>query len=424
MTEAMESDAGQIEAHELLEIVSRLGEVRRRFIRHAGEGERFDLAEERLDEVILDLKAWLKPGGSPVELDDLGLRLGALEEMLEGLGFPGYAHVVESIRDRLAALEDPNEQVGGDEPPPPRRFEPPPHAAAAVRRSPRTRAPTRSGAERRGGERRRIGLWVALLLIVVGAGAAAVVDYLTPGGLLKQPRFGSKTAAVRIPEVGDEHPEPATGPRVEPTPEVEPFRAAAHSLGELVHELGAAEDSLNDGDLDDALQHFANAAAIDRHHRGVISMASNLIAALLRDADQAFDNGQWSRAAARVDDARHLANGLYLDTTEIEQTARRHAAMTRFVDLRPSNSAGIRAAVGRAVRVTLTTGDQLFGRLEAFEDNRAHLAIQSGVEGGGVRFSKEIALAEMTEIRVYEASNPSQVVLGGRTSDRSPERLR
>ncbi|HSL18192.1 MAG TPA: hypothetical protein VLB51_09845, partial [Methylomirabilota bacterium] len=102
--QALEPKAGPFEASELHEIVTRLGEVRRRFVRDAGDGERFDLAEGRLDGIILDLRSWLKPGGRPVALDDLELRLGALEEMLEGLGFPGYAHVVGSVRERLGAI--------------------------------------------------------------------------------------------------------------------------------------------------------------------------------------------------------------------------------------------------------------------------------------------------------------------------------
>jgi len=96
---AKESETGHYEAHELLEIVTRLKEVRLRFVRNAGDGDRFDHAEERLDSIILDLNEWLKPGGHPVELDDLSLRLAAVEEMIEGLGFPGYAHVIAS-RDR------------------------------------------------------------------------------------------------------------------------------------------------------------------------------------------------------------------------------------------------------------------------------------------------------------------------------------
>jgi len=39
------------------------------------------------------------------------------------------------------------------------------------------------------------------------------------------------------------------------------------------------------------------------------------------------------------------------------------------------------------------------------------LAIQSGVDGGGVSFSKEILLDEILELRVYEASRISETVL-------------
>jgi ribosome maturation factor RimP len=86
--------------------------------------------------------------------------------------------------------------------------------------------------------------------------------------------------------------------------------------------------------------------------------------------------------------------------------------MTRFEDVTPEDQRAFSRAVGHAVRVTHTNGQVLFGRLEAFEDNTLLLEVHSGVEGGGVQFSKTIPLVMIRELRVFEAERPSETVLG------------
>jgi len=243
---------------------------------------------------------------------------------------------------------------------------------------------------------------------VVAALALRVVslDGLNPGLIGVTDQIAAEDLKV------EEHPAaPAAESKNEPPLAEEPFRVAARALGLLVHEIESSKAALNDNDLDSALQHFAAAAAIDRHHRGVVSLAESLIDHLLKRADEAFDNTEWELAGKRVDDARHLARGLYLDTSTIDQMARKHVVMTRFDDIKPDDRLSIRRAVGHPVLVTLKTRKELFGRLEAFEDNRLMLAIHSGVDGGGVSFSKEILLDEILELRVYEALRISETVL-------------
>jgi hypothetical protein len=224
-------------------------------------------------------------------------------------------------------------------------------------------------------------------------------------------RAGTETGITPEPVQVPSPAEPDVAPTVEPTPKLEPFRVNARALGQVVHELDAAETAIDRNDIDDALRHFAAAAEIDRHHRGVVSLAGRLIDALLERSERAFDAGLWQEATRRVEDARHLASGLYLDTAEIEQVARRHAAMTRFRDLDPGATSAIRASVGRAVRVTLDTRDQLFGELEALDGDRLVLSIHSGVHGGGVEFTKQIPLEDTLQIRVYEATRVADLIL-------------
>jgi hypothetical protein len=405
---ASEPGIGPFGAHELLKVVSRLKEVRRRFVREAGDGDRFDHAEQRLDSVIRDLERALGPGGHRVELGDLELRLAAVEEMIEGLGFPKYAHVLASVRGTLTTADSADAE-DKKEPPAPRRFEPPPGSLD----KPRTRAPAPSRAplavSRPRGRWRLAGL-IIVLVLVIGLAAALNLGLVSLDQWISRTPFGSgDSPSGEVAEPSSSA--PATeGAAERPTPEIEAFRVEARALGQVVDALAAAETSLAEGDIDEALRRFAVAAEIDRHHRGVVGLAVRLIDALLVRADQAFDDARWELAAKRVDDARHLASGLYLDTTEIEQVARRHAALTRFHDLRPTDTGAIQQAVGRAIRVTMKNGDELFGELDAFQEGRLVLSVYSGVHGGGVQFESTISLSETTEIRVYQASRVSELI--------------
>jgi len=120
-TKAEKSESGSVGAHRLLETATRLKEVRRRYVLDSGDGEQFALTADRLDSIISDLDGWLKPGGKPIEIGGLDLRLAAVEEMIEAVGFPGYAHVIASVRETL--LEPVEDSKPEEEPPPPQRYE-------------------------------------------------------------------------------------------------------------------------------------------------------------------------------------------------------------------------------------------------------------------------------------------------------------
>jgi hypothetical protein len=179
-----------------------------------------------------------------------------------------------------------------------------------------------------------------------------------------------------------------------------------------VQEINLGHGALHDRDIGRALQHLVAAAAIDRHDHRVMSLAGSVIGSLLREAEAAFDDGDWELAADRVEVARQVARGLHLDSTVIEETAQHLAIMTHFEDVTPENRPAFSRAVGRAVRVTTTDGEVLFGRLEAFEDDTLMLEVHSGVEGGGVAFSKAISLETVRQLRVFEAERISDTVLG------------
>jgi len=204
---------------------------------------------------------------------------------------------------------------------------------------------------------------------------------------------------------------PATTANPIPSRMEESLEVNGEYLAQLAREIKLAEEALRYEDLHLALQHFAAAAAIDRYHRRVSDMGGSLIDALLTAADVAFDNGEWELATDRIDDARHIARGFHLDTSAIDHTAQKHAAMTRFEDATPEDRGAFRRAVGHSVRVRLMNGDVLFCRAEAFEDNTLVLVVHTGVEGGGVQFSKKIPLEIIRELRIFDAERPSETVL-------------
>ncbi len=401
------ADPGDVAAHRLNEALARLSEVRRRFILDAGHGEQFAPAEERLDSIISDLAGWLNSGGVPVDISELDFRLAAVEEMIEAVGFPAYAHVVSGVRKAL--VEPVGAPSGEDELPPPRRYVPP--------AAPKTKRPSseddadewdlRAAAE----ERQRGSGWLtkaALIICCVAIGWFAFYH-----GEEKRPDLGASADRLVVDE--PQAPRPEARPAPDPVPDQAVVERAAEyeeaMMERFSSEISLAERSMRSGNLDSALSHFAAAAAIDRHHRRLTQVGGSLIDLLLREADAAFDKTQWAVAAARVEDARRIARGLYLDTSEIDHTARKHELMTRFEDVTPDDPGGFGRAVGRAVRVTSIYGDVLFGRLETLENDTLLVEIHSGVEGGGAQYSTTIPVSMIRELRIFEARSVSETVL-------------
>ncbi len=405
--EASEPDG--VEAHRLKESVTRLREVRRRFVLDAGDGEQFALAEERLDAIILDLDGWLKPGGGPVDVSGLDFRLAAVEEMIEAVGFPGYAHVVAGVRSALA--EPDAASTVGDGPVPPRRYVLP---AASKAARPRPEGEMDEWDLRAADEEARRGSgWFTKAVLIGGCLAIAGLYFFRDEQGRPDPGAGALADRIVVEEARVPAPETAPAPKQILDPAV--VDAAAMFDEEMFErfstEITLAENAMRAGDLDPALTHFAAAAAIDRHHRRLTEVAGSLIDLLLRESDEAFDNTRWDVAAARVEDARRIARGLYLDTSAIDHTARKHELMTRFEDVTPDEPGAFSRAVGHAVRVTSIYGDVLFGRLETIENDDLLVEIHSGVEGGGARYSTTIPLAMISELRIFEAQSVSETVL-------------
>lgn len=402
------SESDGLRANRLTDTVNRLIEVRRRYLRDSAESGRSAPTENHLDSIISDLEGRLESGGQAAEIGDLDPRLAALEEMIEAVGFPGYARVVASIREGLNdAVEDSTVE---EEPPAPRRYEPPPASRAepAVVDADVDEWEIRAAALRSAGNSR----WVIGSVLAV-VGVAAVVLLFSSGSETEPPaEIRTEQAPAKVPQlIGPTAVSiPTPAPKL---PEIEGEEEFARELSEeFTNKIELAEDAMYEGDLDSALRHFAAAAAIDRHHSRLTELAGSMIDALLKEADEAFDNSEWDFAAQRVEDARRIARGLYLDTSRIDRAARKHDDMTRFEDVTPQGQHTFSAAVGRSVRVTLTNGDVFFGRLEKIEGDSVLLEVHTGVEGGGMQYLKSIPLAMISELRIFEAERPSETFVG------------
>jgi hypothetical protein len=405
---AEQFESGGVEARRLLEAATRLKEVQKRYASGPGGGKQFALTKNHLDSIISDLDGWLKPGGKAVEIGDLDLRLAVLQEMIESVGFPAYAHVIANVREDL--LQPVGDAAADEEPPPPQRYEPPAahiadgYASEAHEDEWEIRAAAERGQERRG--------WLIWSTLIAGFLAAAVLLFFWPGETGQGSPDRTVQAPIEEPDVLEPTavPVPTLIPDLADTNEWEEFRA--ESMAKLAREIHLAHNAVSHQDTDMALQHFLAAAAIDRHDSRVSALAESLIDALLKEADEAFDNGKWELAADRVEVARRIARGLYFDASAIDHIAQKHADMTRFEDITPEDEHAFNRAVGHAVRVTHTNGEVLFGRLEAFEDDTLLVEVQSGFEGGGVQFAKSIPLMMVRELRVFEAEQLSETVLG------------
>jgi len=400
-------ESGSVDAPRLMETATRLKEVRRRYVSDSGDEEKFALAEGRLDSIISDLDRWLKPGGDPIEIADLELQLAAVEEMIESVGFPAYARVIASVRENL--LESAEDSSGEEESPPVQRYE---DLAASVGTPSTSEADLDEWEIRAAAEKRQRGWgWLVWSILICGVLAAAALPFFWRGKVGSSPPDRVDRVNIDQPEVLEPTAAPAPTWILDSTDTEESEELRAETQAQIAREIDLAHDALSAEDLDPALQHLANAAAIDRHDWRVSALAGSLIESLLKQADVAFDNSDWERAADRVEIARRIARGLYFDASAIDETAQKHAAMTRFEDVTPEDGPALSRAVGHAVRVTQTDGEVLLGRLEAFEDNTLLLEVLSGVEGGGVQFSKTIPLVMIRELRVFDVERPSEIVL-------------
>ncbi len=398
-TETLTPESGDLEKTRLREIVTRLEAVRRRCAEARGSAGRQNKAQEGLDTVIDDLDNSLGSGSEPMTIDELDLRLATVEEMFEVTGSHGLGQVLASIRNSLAIATE--EASLDEEPPPPRRFQPSPTSAVRRRRpKPKTRkkaapapVPTRKG---------RFG-WLKVLIVIAVAAAGAWFVYLRP----VEPEITPPDPPDRV--VSYEPVFSSTSPSAPPITarnlsgadgEFDPHE---EDMAHFTLEISLAESALQDGDLNGSLRHFAAAAAIDRQNRRVVRMGKSLIAAMLQEADAAYDRGGSELAEKRVQSARSIARGLQLAGSSNDNNVSQGASTTHIEDITLQGGVALGQAVGHTVRLTLKTRDVVRGHIIEIQDNILILDAYSGTRSSGAESSTSILASTIKDIRVYDA---------------------
>ncbi len=392
----------------LSQIATRLREVRRRCAGDPGMVNRRNKAVEALDAILADLEQALESSSDSILAGDLDFRLALVEELFEASGSHGLGRVVANIRNTLRSTTE--NSTREKEPPPPRRFQPSP--ASAVRQ-PRPRPGQRDRRVPEAAPARK-GFFGRLILTILMGTAIALASVAYFQSADPEPPLLEPTDREVINEpVAVPTPVPSAPTAVPPRSQVEDdFDSDEEEMVQFTLEIRLAESTLNDGDVSESLRHFAAAAAIDRHHRRLKGMGRSLIAALLREADLAYDSGDFEAAGKKVQSARGIARGLRLDDSAIDHTAKKLAAMTRFEDITPNDAEALRDAIGRPVRLTLKTRDVIVGHLLEINDGILLLDVYSGVKGGEVEFSTSILASTIREIRVYDAQDPAEIMVG------------
>ena len=170
----------------------------------------------------------------------------------------------------------------------------------------------------------------------------------------------------------------------------------------LADELSQARLAIAREDLVGAVSHLSAAAMIDRDNTTVLEIAEQLVLRLVEEADAVTKWGRWTEAEQHLERARRIAMRFGIETTLIDSTARRHAAMERFTIIGPDDTAALLAAVGNRVVVTLADRSQRSGRIESLASATILLEVDSEVGGGVVRYTDEIPLNTIASIKIFE----------------------
>jgi len=389
-------ETGDPERDDIREIIKRLKEVQRKCADTPGVGGRGNTAVVGLTAILSELEASLDLSSEPMEVEVLDLRLATVEEMFEATGSPGVARVLASIRTSLAI---PSEDTGKvEEPPPPQRFQPSP--TSAVRRR-RPRPKTRKGPAQAPPRKRRFG-WLSVAILILGAAAVTTFMYLQQLGPWAAPSASSDQAGTNRPVISwrSTTTDSATAPSGSGSGHGIDLKE--EDMARFTFEMSLAESSLEEGNTNQSLRHFAAAAAIDRQHRRVVAMGKTLIAFILYDADLAYDKGNSQKAAKKVENARSIARGLQLVGASSGNNTQPSVTTIRFEDISLRDAESQIKAVGHMVRLTLKTRDVMYGYLIQIRDDLLILDAYSGPDGPGIDSASSILDSTIKEVRVYD----------------------
>lgn len=376
-------------------LTSRLRELRRRWGQEQGGEDLKTKATEVLDAVLADLDEAQESASGAMAAEDVDLGLAMVEEMFEAEGSQGFSRVVGSIR---ASLIPRVEQSGDDEePPPPVRFQPPSSAAVRRRRpKPESKIPERRTSAPAPSRKGRLAWIIIAVFVIASAGGVAFLQYQKDRPVsreegLTEPATGSRPLVSGMPIL--------VLPQEDTRPSWarEDFDVREEEMATFTFEIRLAEEAMAQGNFNEALRHFAAAAAIDRQHPRVVATGKFLIASMMREGDLAHDAGDAGLAKKRFQSARSLTRGLGLE----DGSNRPDPTEYGFEDLDPTQGDVLQRVVGLPVRLTFKTGDVVYGRGDGMDGDRLLLEVYAGTRAGGADRSMKILASTIRGIRVY-----------------------
>jgi hypothetical protein len=128
-----------------------------------------------------------------------------------------------------------------------------------------------------------------------------------------------------------------------------------------------------------------------------------LVASMMREGDLAHESGDGSQADRRYRSARDLARGLGLD----DGATPSGRVEVGFEDLGLARDGAFQQAVGSPVRLTLKTGDVVYGRAEAVDGDHLLVDVYAGTRAGSAEQGTRILTSTIKRIRVYTADSSS-----------------
>jgi hypothetical protein len=381
----MNDDRERAVEPDLRPVIARLREIQRRCDAMGSRNEEFPQMEERLAAIIKRLEAGEEESGEPLRFGAVAREIFPVAHLFESYGFLGVgkevAHVERALRELASEEEDAwsSTSGAGHLPEIPSETVHPSNIEGEEQVEIRTAVP------------RPVIVGLAVLVLACAL-AAAVVLLRTPvqrDFVTEQPLTPAPEAAYRPPEA-------------QPTKPTRDHGSVPNPSAQLAEAVGKARLALNRGDLEASIDHLSAAALIDVDDTSVLDTAQRVVDALVGAANAAADHAEWQLAEERLERARRLALRFGISTVPIETARRRHAAIERFRLLTPADPEAILAATGDRVVVIMLDGSQREGRVHGVEDRMLLLDVDSDVGGGGtMRYTDEIPLATVRELRAY-----------------------
>ena len=384
------NDDGTNRDVELRPVIARLREIEKKCASMGSRNEEFPLMQERLSSIIKRLQAGEEAPGEPLDYRAMARELFPVAHLFESVGFMSVGKEIAHVERTLKTLapEAPTTDV--------------PAAPESARRTPDGQpatvdwAPAPEETDDDGPDHHIPWPIAAGLVVLLATIVVAGMIVLEVGPFRAEPRVRATVPAVPV--------ETAVTITTAPSPTVvrEPFRPTPGASNTLADEVAAARLALYYGDHEAAVDHLSAAALIDRDDTGVLEIARELVGRLVADAEGAVADARWEDAERFLERARRVATRFGLETTAIDNTAQRHAAMERYVIVGPDDTRTIRSSAGKRVELRMANGSMRTGRIEGVAGADLLLEVKSNVGGGIVRYTDEVPLASIVTLKIFE----------------------